>query len=131
MLLVRALETVGLRESSYFAQQVIVTSYLFPDARLSLERLRRISSIVGKDRLVVDVRCVVFCSPLSFVNSALLSCRRRADKWFVAMDKWQRITETEVCKGRHLNPRNTPCLSFLTRIVQSRSTSSQHIAANF
>ena len=41
--------------------QVIVTSYLFPDARFSLERLKRISSLVGKDRLVVDVRSV---SPL-------------------------------------------------------------------
>lgn len=38
--------------------QVIVTSYLFPDGKFSLERLQKISSVVGKDRLVVDVRCV-------------------------------------------------------------------------
>lgn len=38
--------------------QVIVTSYLFPDGKFSLERLENISSAVGKDRLVVDVRCV-------------------------------------------------------------------------
>lgn len=38
--------------------QVIVTSYLFPDAKFSLERLQKVSSVVGKDRLVVDVRCV-------------------------------------------------------------------------
>ncbi|KAI0755460.1 Phosphoribosylformimino-5-aminoimidazole carboxamide ribotide isomerase [Irpex lacteus] len=65
----------------YGASKVIVTSYLFPDAKFSLERLEKISSQVGKDKLVVDV-----------------SCRRRGDKWFVAMDKWQRITEMEVCK---------------------------------
>ncbi|TFY78510.1 hypothetical protein EWM64_g5501 [Hericium alpestre] len=63
------------------ASKVIVTSYLFPGTRFSVERLRSISSLVGKDRLVVDV-----------------SCRRRGDKWFVAMNKWQDITELEICK---------------------------------
>ena len=38
--------------------KVIVTSYLFPDAKFSLGRLQKISSVIGKDRLVVDVRCV-------------------------------------------------------------------------
>jgi hypothetical protein len=33
-----------------------VTSYLFPDAKFSIDRLRSISSIVGKEMLVVDVR---------------------------------------------------------------------------
>ncbi|KAG6919434.1 hypothetical protein DXG01_006317 [Tephrocybe rancida] len=61
------------------AGKVIVTSYLFPDAKFSLERLKRVSSVVGKDKLVVDV-----------------SCRRRGDKWLVAMNKWQDITDTEV-----------------------------------
>jgi phosphoribosylformimino-5-aminoimidazole carboxamide ribotide isomerase len=35
-----------------------------------------------KDKLVID-----------------LSCRRQGDKWFVAMDKWQTITETEITQG--------------------------------
>lgn len=38
------------------ASKVIVTSYLFPEARFSLERLIQLEKIVGKDRLVVDVR---------------------------------------------------------------------------
>ncbi|KAI0081847.1 Phosphoribosylformimino-5-aminoimidazole carboxamide ribotide isomerase [Panus rudis PR-1116 ss-1] len=63
------------------ASKVIVTSFLFPDGKFSLERLERLSSLVGKDNLVVDV-----------------SCRRVGDKWFVATEKWQRITEMEVCK---------------------------------
>ncbi|OBZ76118.1 1-(5-phosphoribosyl)-5-[(5-phosphoribosylamino)methylideneamino] imidazole-4-carboxamide isomerase [Grifola frondosa] len=63
------------------ASKVIVTSYLFPNAKFSLERLQRISSLVGKERVVVDV-----------------SCRRRADKWLVAMNKWQTITDMEVCQ---------------------------------
>lgn len=40
--------------------KVIVTSFLFPNGRFSLEHLKAISKIVGKDRLVVDVRLVVF-----------------------------------------------------------------------
>lgn len=27
------------------------------------------------------------------------SCRRRGDKWFVAMNKWQDLTDMEVSKG--------------------------------
>ncbi|KAI9063161.1 Phosphoribosylformimino-5-aminoimidazole carboxamide ribotide isomerase [Trametes sanguinea] len=63
------------------ASKVIVTSYLFLGGKFSLERLKAVSSAVGKDRLVVDV-----------------SCRRRGDKWLVAMNKWQTITDMEVCK---------------------------------
>jgi len=63
------------------ASKVIVTSYLFPQARFSLQRLKAISHAVGKERLVVDV-----------------SCRRRENGWFVAMNKWQDITDMEVCK---------------------------------
>ncbi|KAI0677479.1 Phosphoribosylformimino-5-aminoimidazole carboxamide ribotide isomerase [Trametes maxima] len=61
------------------ASKVIVTSYLFPEGKFSLERLKAVSTAVGKDRLVVDV-----------------SCRRRGDKWLVAMNKWQTITDMEV-----------------------------------
>lgn len=63
------------------AAKVIVTSYLFPDARLSMDRLKALAEKVGKDRLVVD-----------------LSCRRKDDKWVVAMNRWQTLTDTEVNK---------------------------------
>jgi phosphoribosylformimino-5-aminoimidazole carboxamide ribotide isomerase len=29
----------------------------------------------------------------------ITSCRRRGDKWLVAMNKWQDITDMEVSKG--------------------------------
>ena len=71
------------------AEKVIVTSYLFPDARFSMERLQSVLAALGGDtqKLVVD-----------------LSCRqqRSADgpvKWIVAMDKWQRLTDMEVNAG--------------------------------
>lgn len=35
-----------------------MTSYLFPGAKFDEDRLRRLAEKVGKERLVVDVRCV-------------------------------------------------------------------------
>ncbi|GJN87128.1 hypothetical protein Rhopal_000073-T1 [Rhodotorula paludigena] len=61
------------------AEKVIVTSYLFPGAKFDEDRLRRLAEKVGKERLVVDV-----------------SCRRRDNRWIVAMDRWQVMTDMEV-----------------------------------
>lgn len=57
------------------AGAVIVTSWLFPDARFAPERLAALVAAVGRERLVID-----------------LSCRRRAGGWMVAIDRWQRVT---------------------------------------
>ncbi|UZP44629.1 hypothetical protein NXS19_012441 [Fusarium pseudograminearum] len=64
------------------AEKVIITSYLFPEGRFSQERLDAVLEALGgdKNKLVID-----------------LSCRRRGeDSWFVAMNKWQTITDMEV-----------------------------------
>lgn len=48
-----------------------------------MERLEEVLAAVGgKERLVID-----------------LSCRRRGDKWIVAMNRWQTMTDMEVNKG--------------------------------
>ena len=61
-----------------------MTSYLFPNARFSRERLEDILNELGgdKSRLVID-----------------LSCRRQGEKWVVAMNKWQTLTDMEVNAG--------------------------------
>ncbi|MDR2580154.1 MAG: phosphoribosylformimino-5-aminoimidazole carboxamide ribotide isomerase [Fibromonadaceae bacterium] len=61
------------------AAAVIVTSYIFPNGNFSLERLKDISSEVGKERLVVD-----------------LSCYYDTDKWLVAINKWQTLTDFQI-----------------------------------
>ncbi|SPJ84266.1 probable 5` Pro-FAR isomerase [Fusarium torulosum] len=64
------------------AEKVIITSYLFPEGRFSQARLDAVLQALGgdKNKLVID-----------------LSCRRRGeDSWFVAMNKWQTITDMEV-----------------------------------
>ena len=62
------------------ASHIIVTSFLFQSGELSLERLRDISRMVGKERLVVD-----------------LSCRRGTnDAYYIATNRWQTITSTQL-----------------------------------
>ncbi|KDE04765.1 1-(5-phosphoribosyl)-5-[(5-phosphoribosylamino)methylideneamino] imidazole-4-carboxamide isomerase [Microbotryum lychnidis-dioicae p1A1 Lamole] len=61
------------------ASQVIVTSYLFPNCTFDEERLRILAEKVEKKRLIVDV-----------------SCRRRDNKWIVAMNRWRDLADMEV-----------------------------------
>jgi len=64
------------------ASKVIITSYLFPNGSFSQERLNAVVEALGGDtgKLVID-----------------LSCRRKGDnRWFVAMNKWQTLTDMEV-----------------------------------
>jgi hypothetical protein len=70
------------------------------------------SSAVGKYKLVVDVRFVLgsvhfthspywlyVCVCVVITTNDASSCRRKDDKWVVAMNKWQDLTDMEVNKG--------------------------------
>lgn len=59
------------------ASKVIVTSYLFEGDHLSQARLEELARVVPPERLVID-----------------LSCRRTADDWYVATQRWQVVTRT-------------------------------------
>ncbi|KAI9768455.1 MAG: Enzyme that catalyzes the fourth step in the histidine pathway [Geoglossum simile] len=74
-------EETALQWIEWGAEKVIMTSYLFPDGRLSRERLNLVFTALGnnRDKLVID-----------------LSCRRKDRRWFVATNKWQTVTDTEV-----------------------------------
>lgn len=63
------------------ASKVIVTSYLFPDAIFSLDRLKTLLQALegDKGKLVID-----------------LSCRKQGDRWVVTMNKWQTSTDMEL-----------------------------------
>ena len=58
------------------ASKVIVTSWVFREGRLDSERLQRLVTAVGRDRLVLD-----------------LSCRRREQRYYVVTDRWQKFTD--------------------------------------
>ena len=71
--------------NAYCQRKVIVTSYLFPEARFSLHRLKAILDVLGShSKLVID-----------------LSCRKQGDKWIVAMNKWQTLTDMELNHRRY------------------------------
>jgi phosphoribosylformimino-5-aminoimidazole carboxamide ribotide isomerase len=61
------------------AGKVIVTSYLFTNQALDVDKVKSMFDSVGKERLVID-----------------LSCRRTKDGFFVATDRWQTITKTPI-----------------------------------
>ena len=61
------------------ASKLIVTSWLFEDGELSLDRARALADRVGPEQVVID-----------------LSCRRGEDDWWVATDRWQTVTRTRV-----------------------------------
>lgn len=65
------------------ASHVIVTSFIFHDGQLDVNRLEQLVKLIGKKHLVID-----------------LSCRMRDGKWFVVTDKWTKFSDFEV------NPQN-------------------------
>lgn len=87
---------------------MIITSYLFPDSTFSMDRLKAVLQALDNDksRLVID-----------------LSCRRKDDKWFVATNKWQTITDSELNQGTSHITNNC---SKLTRGTESISLLEPH-----
>ena len=63
------------------ASHVIVTSYVFKDGNISYRNLEKIKDAVGKERLVLD-----------------LSCRKKADGYYIVTDRWQKFTQIRVTK---------------------------------
>lgn len=81
------------------ASHVIVTSYVFSDGKLKIENLKKISEVVGKDRLVID-----------------LSCRKKDDTYYIVTDRWQKFTEEKIEDGL-LERLSKYCDEFLVHAV--------------
>lgn len=58
------------------ASHVIVTSYVFQDGKINMDRLKKLADTVGRQRLVLD-----------------LSCRKKGDAYYIVTDRWQKFTE--------------------------------------
>lgn len=61
------------------AYAVIVTSYVFNNGRVDMDRLERLSNKVGREHLILD-----------------LSCRKKDGRYFIVTDRWQKFTDTEL-----------------------------------
>ena len=65
------------------ASHVIVTSYVFRDGIIDYARLKELSMVTGKERLVLD-----------------LSCRYIDNGYYIVTDRWQKTTKEKL--GRNL-----------------------------
>src|SRR5262245_41738460 len=81
------------------ASHVIVTSWVFREGRLDLDRLKELSHTIGKDKLVLD-----------------LSCRRRRHEHIVVSDRFQKFTELRV-SPETLGILSAWCSEFLVHAV--------------
>ncbi len=81
------------------ASHVVVTSYVFRDGSISFERLDKMVSAAGRERLVLD-----------------LSCRKRDGKYYIVTDRWQKFTDVEVNRENILMLRSY-CDEFLIHAV--------------
>ena len=62
------------------ASHVIVTSYIFKDGRVHMDRLQDLVRAIGKEHLILD-----------------LSCRKKGDDYYIVTDRWQTFTQTKIC----------------------------------
>lgn len=77
------------------AAQVIVTSYIFQNGQIDLDRLHKLVAETGRDRLVLD-----------------LSCRKKEGQYHVVTDRWQTFTET-IVDAKSLHQLSGYCCEFL------------------
>jgi phosphoribosylformimino-5-aminoimidazole carboxamide ribotide isomerase len=77
------------------ASHVIVTSHVFRGGRIDEVRLKGLVSLVGRERLVLD-----------------LSCRKRDGRYWVVTDRWQKFTDVEVDRSS-LDDLSRSCDEFL------------------
>ena len=81
------------------AAAVIVTSWIFYDGIVNENRLTRLSTQIGPQRLVLD-----------------LSCRRRGDDYFIVTDRWQTFTREPITPAL-LDRLSSFCSEFLVHGV--------------
>ncbi len=81
------------------ASAIIVTSWVFHDGKIDKDRLRRLSKLTGKNRLVLD-----------------LSCRRQGETYKIVTNRWQTFTQ-EAVEPKLLDFLSDFCHEFLIHAV--------------
>jgi len=81
------------------ASHVIVTSWVFREGRLDLDRLHALVKSIGRGRLVLD-----------------LSCRQKEGNYYVVTDRWQKFTDL-IVSAATLEKLAGYCAEFLVHAV--------------
>lgn len=63
------------------ASHVIVTSYVFLDGEVRLDRMERLKNTVGRERVVID-----------------LSCRKKDGDYYIVTNRWQTFTQVRLTR---------------------------------
>ncbi|MCR5597130.1 MAG: phosphoribosylformimino-5-aminoimidazole carboxamide ribotide isomerase [Lachnospiraceae bacterium] len=64
------------------AYAVIITSYVFRNGIIDMDRLEEVKQTVGREHVILD-----------------LSCRKKDDGYYVVTDRWQNFTDTKLDKA--------------------------------
>ncbi len=81
------------------ASHVIVTSYVFSNGQIDMDKLQLIKETVGKKRLILD-----------------LSCRKKGSDFWIVTDRWQKFTDVSI-SPEILNQLSNHCDEFLVHGV--------------
>ncbi len=81
------------------ASQIIATSWLFDEGQFNFEKLTVLSTLIGQNRLVMD-----------------LSCRPQGSRYFVTANRWQTVTSLEIT-AESLKNIGDYCSEFLVHAV--------------
>lgn len=81
------------------ASHIIVTSYVFSDGKICYNNLRRLTQVVSKDKIVLDV-----------------SCKEKDGKYYVVTNRWQVFTDV-VFDEELLSNLSEYCDEFLVHAV--------------
>ncbi len=83
------------------ASHVIVTSFVFSSGRVNYDNLIKLSDMIGRSRLVLD-----------------LSCKKRDGRYYIMTDRWQRYTD-EIISEEVLYRLSDCCDEFLIHGVDA------------
>lgn len=73
------------------ASHVIVTSWIFPDGKLSRDRLDSLVRSIGKERLVLDLSC-----KRTTTGSAATTSANAKPQWNIAINRWQTLIDIQI-----------------------------------
>ena len=91
---------------NYGASHVVVTSFAFSDGNINLNNIKELVSIIGKEKLVLD-----------------LSCRFKNDGYYIMTDRWQKFTNIKI-NEENINFLSSFCDEFMIHAIDSEGKNS-------
>ena len=87
------------KDSRYYEDDVLVTSYVFKNGEILFDNLERIKRETGKEHLVLD-----------------LSCRKKDGDYYIVTDRWQKFTNVKIT-GKLMKELSSYCDEYLIHAV--------------